>query len=620
MPTLEIVKVGAAIVSASVGAITASVKGMRWLRAARIKRMLATTIGSDAYDLDTLQSSTEFYVVPNCSSIDLSDEEDVRQTVSTQENIFDLIDRYLFTTAADRHLLVLADSGMGKTSFVINYYLRHQRLRRSRSSRLFVIPLGLPDVDDRISRIDDKRNTILFLDALDEDTKAISDHRVRIDELMNLCREFRRVLITSRTQFFPSDDEIPRETGVLRTGPRRIGQSARYRFWKVYISPFSDTLVRRYLRVRYPLWAVFQKRAAMRLIRTVPFLSMRPMLLTHLPDLLTEGRNLSAQHKIYELLVERWVEREAPWVNPRDLYEFSKKLAVDVFIHRRSRGMERIPGHHLAILAKEWGIELEGWQIRGRSLLNRDAVGNYKFAHRSIMEYLIAQVLASGEQGTDPHGNYELLESYLVGMAHRAVEDGISASLTPYTWMAEGLTDQISTLLYELVVSDVGTVFPDGTVKDLQRFSENRLRLSYRPAFSDGFRLQKHAAAFEFLKLGKTADWLFSSVRMYPDNVIWYLFTRVPRTDATPPPNSVTEISASEKSALFSRLQLPSKSELDRLISAYTRRGDRPPLLDFHMPLNSSLYQTVATEKQGPLDAQILATTPRSALLARTYG
>lgn len=48
-------------------------------------------------------------------------------------------------------------------------------------------------------------------------------------------------------------------------------------------------------------------------------------------------------------------------------------------------------------MAKTWEVPLDDWQLTGRSLLNRDALGNYKFAHRSIMEYLIVKRFADGD-------------------------------------------------------------------------------------------------------------------------------------------------------------------------------------------------------------------------------
>ena len=54
----------------------------------------------------------------------------------------------------------------------------------------------------------------------------------------------------------------------------------------------------------------------------------------------------------------------------------------------------------LDLLAKEWDLQLASWQIGTRSLLNRDALGNYKFAHRSIMEFLFVKRLWREDEAT----------------------------------------------------------------------------------------------------------------------------------------------------------------------------------------------------------------------------
>jgi hypothetical protein len=115
-----------------------------------------------------------------------------------------------------------------------------------------VVPLGIPDADEYVAKIPDQQNTVIFLDAFDEDTKAIKDHRQRLLELMHACRHFKRVLITCRTQFFPRAEEIPRETGLARVGPRKAGEGATYEFWKLYLAPLNDDQVNAFLRKRYP--------------------------------------------------------------------------------------------------------------------------------------------------------------------------------------------------------------------------------------------------------------------------------------------------------------------------------------------------------------------------------
>ena len=186
----------------------------------RTQKLLEKSFGSDLYGPEVIERSTRYYVPPNCSSVDPAQEAELRRVMPTEEKLFEKIDKYLTKDDSGRHLLLLADSGMGKSSFVLNCYARNQRLPKRKRQRLAVVPLGIPDADEEIAKIGDQPNTVIFLDAFDEDTKAIKDHRQRLLELMHACRKFKRVLITCRTQFFPSAEEIPRETGIARVGPR----------------------------------------------------------------------------------------------------------------------------------------------------------------------------------------------------------------------------------------------------------------------------------------------------------------------------------------------------------------------------------------------------------------
>jgi hypothetical protein len=79
-----------------------------------------------------------------------------------------------------------------------------------------LVPLNSPDADKRISQHPMEGETVLLLDALDEDTAAIRDHRVRLLDLMTLTRQYRQVIITCRAQFFPKEEEIVSDTGILK--------------------------------------------------------------------------------------------------------------------------------------------------------------------------------------------------------------------------------------------------------------------------------------------------------------------------------------------------------------------------------------------------------------------
>ncbi|MBC6950144.1 DUF1566 domain-containing protein [candidate division KSB1 bacterium] len=380
------------------------------LQQRRTQRLLEKSFGSDLYSPETIERSTRYYIPPNCSSVDPAQEAEIRQVVATKEKLFDVINEHLAKESPNRHLLLLADSGMGKSSFVLNYYARNQRLRQRQ--RLAVVPLGIPDADEYIAKIDNKRDTVIFLDAFDEDTKAIKDHHARLLELMHACRQFKRVLITCRTQFFPRDEEIPRETGIARVGPRKAGEGATYEFWKLYLSPLSDEQVQAYLRKRYR-WSRRKRRQANELVKKIPLLSVRPMLLAYIPDLLESGAKIEYAFQLYEVLVEKWLERESRWVKPEDLRQFSERLAVDLYRNSERRGAERILRAELTELAKAWNIPLDEWQLSGRSLLNRDAEGHYKFAHRSIFEYLFVKRLLNNDRGCHGLALTDLMKTFL---------------------------------------------------------------------------------------------------------------------------------------------------------------------------------------------------------------
>ncbi len=379
-------------------------KLLPWWRTRRDQRALQNHLGGSLYTKAVIERSTQHYVDPACQVLDPAGAEEPRRLAfNPKDNVFKVIDEALTQSTEYRYLILLADSGMGKTSFLLNYFARHLR-GRTRDFLLQLVPLGIPDADERIRKIPDKGKTVLFLDALDEDTLAIVDHAARLGDLVALTRDFQKVLITCRTQFFPKEQEIPTETGVVKVGPRAAGEGGQYLFHKLYLSPFTDEQVEAYLKKRYPFGHLRQRKRARAMVARIRNLSVRPMLLAHIDDLVKSGREVSYSFELYEEMVKAWLKREEgifPSLKEEPLRQFSERLAVDLHSNRERRGAERIPRGELAGLARQWNIPLDEWQLSSRSLLNRDAKGNYKFAHRSIMEYLVVKRLVEGDPGCE---------------------------------------------------------------------------------------------------------------------------------------------------------------------------------------------------------------------------
>jgi len=288
---------------------------------------------------------------------------------------------------------------MGKTSFLLNYFARHLR-RWCKSFQIELIPLGESGLAERLEKIPEPAQTVLLLDAFDEDLEAIENHVQRLKEIVRLTRKFQKIVITCRTQFFPRDEELPNDTELFKTGPRGPGETWQYFFYKLYLSPFDERQIKAYLKRRFHWWQRNCRRKAREIVAKVPNLVVRPMLLTYIDDLINTGESFHNSFQIYTAMVNGWLERELKFVPDKQaLLDFSNKLAVELFFNRQKWGRERIPFKDIEPLARNFGIKLKTWQLTGRSLLNRDAEGNYKFAHRSILEFLFArQILANEAQ------------------------------------------------------------------------------------------------------------------------------------------------------------------------------------------------------------------------------
>jgi len=353
------------------------------------------------YSKQEIQRATQYYVETSCQNIAPSKEDEPRQThaFATKQKILPFFLKQAFKSDKDdcQFYMVLADSGMGKTTFLINLYLRYTDQFVKPPYKIRLLPLAAPEVDKEIEAIkdDEKKQTILLLDAFDEDIKALQDHQARLNELVQKVWKFREVVITCRTQFFPTEEEEPKETGILQYG----GEGGVREFRKVYLSPFDDDNITTYLNKRFAYWHWRKKRKARQIVEKCPNLMVRPMLLSHIDDLLGSDSPYTATYMVYAELIHKWVEREAKKVEPANplpyqekLFEFSRAIAVDMYRKRKERqGRLLIPAAEIQPFADEHGVRLSEMEMKSRSLLNRNAQGEYKFSHKSILEYFLAE-------------------------------------------------------------------------------------------------------------------------------------------------------------------------------------------------------------------------------------
>ncbi|MEL6672172.1 MAG: hypothetical protein AAFR61_08260 [Bacteroidota bacterium] len=380
------------------GLATLIFRGVKWWNKRRQEGQFKADL-HPYFSATDIRKATQFYVPTQFQSNAPSQHSELIQAnrVTARQRLIPFFLQQAFKPGAtdQRFYIVLAGSGMGKTTFMLNLYMRYVASYRLRKAPFHIklLPLGYPDLLRRIEEIPDQPNTILLLDGLDEDHQAVKNYKKRLKDVLDRVRDFRVVVFTCRTQFFPSEEEEPAETGVLRFGSHQGYQH----FAKLYLSPFNEKDIHRYLRKRYGWLEGKRKKQAMRIVAQTPNLMVRPMILSYIEDLMEEPQVFDYSSQLYKKLIDKWIDREADRVPAekrenfrKQLYLFSMKVALNIYEERKRRNGLFIGEKDIRAVAQSHSITLGEIELKSRSLLNRNAQGQYKFAHKSILEYFLA--------------------------------------------------------------------------------------------------------------------------------------------------------------------------------------------------------------------------------------
>lgn len=337
------------------------------------------------------------YIEPNSQEINPADRHEEDHLVS-KEPIFKKIDEFFkvpnFYQEGNNQMFILSDAGMGKTSLLTILNLMYLMSFWPKSKICKLYKLDNSTLDKLIS-LENKKDTILLLDSLDEDPSSFGRVKERVIQILKATRNFHRVIITCRTQFFPSTDEDPFERpGLITLGGFVCPMK--------YLSYFDDNKVSEYLKKRFPkkfflFSQVKQIAKAKKTIAEMGHLRLRPMLLAHIESLMSQDCLPNTEYKIYESLILSWLMREEAksgndW---KTLLNACIMLAVDLNIKKR-REISEAELDELIVNTPEVK-KLKSIDIKGRSLLNRNSEGYFRFSHYTIQEFLVVKFLSENE-------------------------------------------------------------------------------------------------------------------------------------------------------------------------------------------------------------------------------
>ncbi len=298
-------------------------------------------------------------------------------------------------------MLLLGNSGSGKTSLLSILRLAQVLEYRDRKVRCELLRLGL-DTLDKIASIPNPAGTVLLLDGLDEDREARGSARQRILDLLEASQEFRRVFLACENRYFFQN--VSDQSSGDKGG--RVGD---FDCPTMVLLDFDPDQVDAYLDRRFPkqwrqkLLKGGAREAAAKQALNLGVMKHRPQMLSLVGYLFENDGPLKDEYSLMEAVTVQWLIHENEkaqrnrnsTLSMESLFEFAKLLATRM----AEIGSYSVSEHRVVEwLAQESDtLHLESVSFEAYSLLQKHEYGagerSYRFSHRTIQEFFAAQAV-----------------------------------------------------------------------------------------------------------------------------------------------------------------------------------------------------------------------------------
>ena len=294
------------------------------------------------------------------------------------------------------YLFVLGASGTGKTTFLQKNFVR---FARSYPDCRLVFVYASAKTIEKIRGIERPENTVLFVDALDEDRPSRSRFSERKKEFQSLFaeRKFKKVIFSCRTEFFEK-----KEDEYLKT----VGADKKISAFRLELKNFSNRQTINYLQKYFYSNQEKYGRAVRMMQAEFVFgnidkigreIFTNPFLLSHIGRLTDEDFDSREEIDIYDRLISVWAKEEAykagqaPKEYTPKLMEFSERIAE--LIHNEEEDNPLELGEIYAAAEK---LGRQAAESRTNSFLIRIADRQFAFAHQSIYDYFCVSLREKG--------------------------------------------------------------------------------------------------------------------------------------------------------------------------------------------------------------------------------
>ncbi len=306
---------------------------------------------------------------------------------------YKFIDNLLKTST--QYYLVLGETGMGKSSFLLNCYFYFLLKIFKKGYSVYFLTMRDKSIFNKILEIDNKRNSILLLDAFDESIQEAQKPEEILAQIENSTKDFSKIVITSRANFFNSKEEEP---DIVSNFKAIDVEDTKYE--KYYIANFTESDIKKYLLKKYGLKIRMQHKAIIT-IKKCNYLMSIPLILSYIDSIIGSNKVVKYSYEVYQIIVENIISREVQFIIKsscadieskeiliKNYWEFLNEISIIMYYN--------ISEYYEPIINREI---VDSYKIssfynnckRNRALLERNYNDFFTFSHRSIFEYFIAK-------------------------------------------------------------------------------------------------------------------------------------------------------------------------------------------------------------------------------------
>ncbi|MCB0852094.1 MAG: SUMF1/EgtB/PvdO family nonheme iron enzyme [Bacteroidetes bacterium] len=287
---------------------------------------------------------------------------------------------------------------MGKTTFLMNLFhdCTTSMNGRNQNFSLEFFSLANPSALERIAKIENQGETVLFLDGFDEDAQSVVNFRERFNEIYTLSKNFAKVIMTSRKGLVSFYESQTFEEYLLGSDEGKAGMVLSC----VYIPEMSVQDVAEYVAQSYSHKEKHKRRKVTDFIKQSHLLVGRPVLLSYVEELMLQNREYSFAYEMYETLVNSWIEKEElifdssqkQWSAKEERKAFYRALSVAIHRKQRELGGLSLDKKELTEVGLAHSLNLQAFESSPNSMISYfPEEEEFRFTHRLIWEYFLAK-------------------------------------------------------------------------------------------------------------------------------------------------------------------------------------------------------------------------------------